>query len=139
MSVLLEEPPKNQPLNVNSFESEQPLQYVTVKINNVKAKVIVDTGSSIDLIDKETFNKIVKNNGEVHLPKTKKRIHPYASEPIKIYGYLKGIIESKKKITESKIFLLDKNKVCNIIGIALKQTQKIRIQHPRYRKYLMIY
>ena len=61
MSVLLEESPKNQPLSINSFESEQPIQYVTVKINNVKTKVIVDTGSSIDLIDKETFNKIVKN------------------------------------------------------------------------------
>ena len=36
MSVLLEESPKNQPLSVNSFESEQPIQYVTVKINNVK-------------------------------------------------------------------------------------------------------
>ena len=97
LSVLLEESPKNQPLSVNSFESEQPIQYVTVKINNVKTKAIVDTGSSIDLIDKETFNKIVKHNGEVHLHKTKKRIHPYASEPIKIYGYFKGIIESKKK------------------------------------------
>ena len=121
MSVLLEESPKNQPLSVNSFESEQPIQYVTVKINNVKTKVIVDTGSSIDLIDKETFNKIVKNNGEVHLHKTKKRIHPYASEPIKIYGYFKGIIESKKKITESKIFVVDKNKAGNIIGIASSQ------------------
>ena len=73
----------------------------------MKTKAIVDTGSSIDLIDKKTFDKIVKNNGELHLNKTKKRIHPYASEPIKIYGYFKGIIESKKKITESKIFVVD--------------------------------
>ena len=52
---------------------------------------------------------------------TNKRIQPYASESIKIHSNFIGVIETKKKITESKIFVVDKMKAGNIIGITTSQ------------------
>ena len=43
----------------------------TLKINNVSTKVRIDSGSSIDVIDKGTYSKINKDN-KIKLKKTKK-------------------------------------------------------------------
>ena len=102
---------------MNKIDQSNSIQQVKIKINNVNVKAVVDTGSSIDVIDKETFSKIFENNKNIEVKTTNKRIQPYGSEPIKIHGYLTGMIVTKKKITESKIFVVEKQVAGNIIGI----------------------
>ena len=119
-TLMFEESPiENE--DVKTISQPNSIQHVAVKINNVKTKAVVDTGSSIDVIDKETFNKICENNKTIDLKTTKKRIQPYASEPIKIHGYFMGIIETKRKMTESKIFVVEKQVAGNIIGVTTLQ------------------
>ena len=47
------------------------LQHTNVTIENNKTKVISDTGSTIDFINKETFNNIQKGNKSMKLTKSK--------------------------------------------------------------------
>ena len=47
------------------------LQHMNVKIENDKTKVILNTGSTIDFINKETFNNIQTGNKSMKLIKSK--------------------------------------------------------------------
>ena len=52
---------------------------VTVNINNVPVRMMVDTGASVNIIDENSFNR-VRKHCTVRLDKPKKRIFAYASE-----------------------------------------------------------
>ena len=108
---------EKQPIIHATEDTTRKLQYAIVKIENVKTKVMIDTGSSIDIITKETFLNIQKNNPNLKLKRTTKQLHPFASKPIRILGYFDGTIESRKALTSNKIFVIEETAAINILGI----------------------
>ena len=70
-------------------------------INNVSVKMMIDSGSTANIIDKETFGRI-KRKSEVMLKKTSTKIYPYGSTPLKLLGYFQPTIETTKRITTNK-------------------------------------
>ena len=73
--------------------------------------------SSVNLIDKNTFERIKNHNPNLLLKKSSTVIFPYASTPLKSIGCLKAEIETKNKITTNKIYVVNKNNAGNIMGI----------------------
>ena len=53
---------------------------IKLTLERVQTKILIDTGSSVNLIDKNTFHKIVKVNKSLILKKANTKIFPYASD-----------------------------------------------------------
>ena len=51
---------------------------MTSKINNVLVNTIIDSGSTINIIDRNSFERIKKNTKTIQLRKSRKKIFPYA-------------------------------------------------------------
>ena len=86
-----------------------------INLESVKVRMIIDTGSSVNLIDKNTFNKLKAVNEHLKLKKSKTKIFPYASEPIKILGYFQGTFENKNHITTQRVFVVNKENAGNLL------------------------
>ena len=88
-----------------------------VKVEDVEIEMIIDSGSSINIVDLDTFNRIKKRNKNLTLISTKTKIFPYASQPLKTAGYFNATIETDKRITTDKVFVIEHNSAGNLLGI----------------------
>ena len=75
------QPIKNE--NVNSIQ----LKHESLTINKISVKLLIDTGSSIDIIEKNIFDRVQSKGQKIRLFKKKKELYPYASDPIEMLGY----------------------------------------------------
>ena len=75
------QPIKNE--NVNSIQ----LKHESLTINKTSVKLLIDTGSSIDIIEKNIFDRVQSKGQKIRLFKKKKELYPYASDPIEMLGY----------------------------------------------------
>ena len=91
--------------NVNSIQ----LNRESIAINGMSVEFLIDTRSSIDIIDKNTFNRIQSKGRKVKLFKTKKKLYPYASDPIEMLGCFESLIENETRYTTTKVYVI-KNK-----------------------------
>ncbi|CAB4000606.1 PREDICTED: uncharacterized protein LOC107336737 [Paramuricea clavata] len=91
--------------SVNDTKTQNP--YTKLKINNRNVKFTVDTGSSINIIDQQTFEQ------------TKTNIKAYAfnsNVPVKMNGKFTTIVESRRKITVTTIYVTKANGGCLLSG-----------------------
>ncbi|KAK2146312.1 hypothetical protein LSH36_616g02079, partial [Paralvinella palmiformis] len=75
---------------------------VTVIINNLAVKVLVETGSSINLLDKETFKSLKKH------PMQSKELNlviPYAGRPMNIRGKFSAVIRGNNATVSSTVYV----------------------------------
>ena len=109
-------------------------------INNRNVKFTVDTGSSINVIDQETFNKL----GKIKLAKTNIKAYAFNStDPVKMTGKFTTTVESRRKITVATIYVTEANGGCllsantaeelGLISLHLNTVQTPQQQtHPQY-------
>eukprot|EP00795_Rhopilema_esculentum_P009947 gene9947-18560_t len=70
---------------------------VRVKINNTPVKMILDTGASIDILDKSTFHQ-VKAANNIHLFRSMTKLFAYGSEQqLPVLGKFHATIETKDR------------------------------------------
>ena len=80
--------------------------------------MIIDSGSSVNIVDRKTFQKIQqKSYKKFNIKTSKAKIYPYASELIKTLGYFKATMESSKRISVQRIYIVDKEDAGNLLGI----------------------
>ena len=104
-------------IEANQMNNKNPkLKNVVVKVENVDVSMIIDSGSSVNIIDTGTFRKIQKKN-KIVLKPSKTKIYPYASEPIKTLGYFQALFENKNLFVTQKLFVVDKSRAGNLIGL----------------------
>ena len=92
-------------------ESKLPkMPSVNVKVSNVKVKMIIDTGASINIIDEKTYAHISKST-PISLKRTRTWFHHgYGStEQLPVIGQFEAILETKKRITVSTIHVVKGN------------------------------
>ena len=65
--------------------------------------MLIDTGSSVNIIDKNSFEKVAGKNKNIRLQPSKTKIYPYVSEPLVTKGYFIC------KFTKRQITLQSKN------------------------------
>lgn len=88
-----------------------------LKINDVNTQVIIDSGSTVNLIDKNSFNQIQKNTKAIQLQKSRKKIFPYGiSKPLDIIGCFTATIESTERIVTAEIYVINQQSAGNLIG-----------------------
>lgn len=80
---------------------------MSLKLNNVDTSLLIDTGSTVNIIDEETHQKI----GKPTLQKIKEpNLYPYGtSNPLRILGQCELLIETKHKIQCHKFFVTKGN------------------------------
>ena len=106
----------NQPVENENLNSIQ-LKRESIRINGMFVKFLIDTGSSVDIIDKNTFDRIQSKSRKIKPFKTKKKLYPYASDPIEMLGYFESLIENETRYTTTKLDLIKNKDAGNILGI----------------------
>ena len=97
---------------VKSNKVKRPIAYVTIQEH--KFPIMIDTGSTINIIDKETFEKMKT----VQLKPTSVKAYPYNStEPVKMQGKFETVIETKKRLATAQFYVTDHNGGCLLSGI----------------------
>ena len=88
-------------------ETEQPT--TKVKIQGSKIKMTVDTGSTINVIDLDTFRKM----DSVCLQPTNVKAYPFNSKkPVRFAGKFETLVESKRKFTLATIYVTQEKGGC---------------------------
>ena len=104
---------------VNSLSKNPKTKSVFVKIEGVNVPMIIDSGSSVNIIDLETFRTVQKNVPKaLNVKVSKAKIFPYASKPINTRGYFITSIESERKFSIQKVYVVNKERAGNLLGIA---------------------
>ena len=80
---------------------------VTVTIDNSPVKILVDTGSSINLLDEETFRSLVKCPT---LTKEHNPVIPYAGRPMNIRGKFSAEISGNNATVSSTVYVTSEGK-----------------------------
>ena len=86
--------------------------HVRVKVLNHSFDMMVDTGASINVIDRGTYSKL-----QVNLQETNTKAFPYSSEtPVKFLGKFQALIETKRKFDVATFFVVDKENSGNLLS-----------------------
>ena len=112
-----EEQPCSFSINSHSTGKAKQMRHAIIKLENVDTKFLVDTGSSCDIIDKSTYDKVKARNPSLFLKETNKKLYPYASQPIKIIGYFNALIETPERFTNNKIFVVKNQTAGNLLSM----------------------
>ena len=80
-----------------------------LKINGKNVKFTVDTGSTINIIDENTFRQLQN----INLQKTHVRAYPFnSSKPVQMTGKFDTLIESRKRLTIATIYVTAQDGSC---------------------------
>ena len=87
---------------INKVQKGQPK--MTVKINNSKVDFLIDTGSSINILDENTFKKI---GSKPKLSHSNTRVFAYGSDQtLELIGKFQATIETDSKITTATMHVV---------------------------------
>ena len=88
-----------------------------VSLGKSTVKYLIDSGSSEHIIDAPTFIKVLKQNPEIQLRKSKKRLFAFGSStPLPVMGEFDTALESPTKITPGTIVVMKNATGCLLSG-----------------------
>ena len=97
--------------SINASSIQQP-ETIT-QIANIPVKVIIDTGSSVNLLNNSIFHKIKRHNLGVKLETCHYRVFPYgANEPIELLGQFTAEIKSDNVVKTDTFLVTKANSKC---------------------------
>ena len=123
---------------INSVSKHPKTKSVNLKVEGVNIDMIVDSGSSVNIIDKESFRKIQqKLKREIKVKSSKAKLCPYASKPIKTIGYFETIIKSTLRVSAQKVYIVnkEKEKEKEKASTFYKSNVKANMKKPKRDKY----
>ena len=89
-------------IDVNKFKCQD------ITIEGVNVSMVIDSGSTTNVIDNSIFKKINKQkNPKIQLKKTVSKLYPYASKPSEVIGYFNALLETEQYVCAEKIFVVD--------------------------------
>ncbi|CAB4005816.1 uncharacterized protein K02A2.6-like [Paramuricea clavata] len=92
-----------------AVNNKQKHPRTSVSINGQRVKMTIDIGSSINVIDKNTFAKL----RNIELKKTSVKAYPFNSDKhVKMEGKFRALAESKHKFTVAKIYVTSEDGGC---------------------------
>ncbi|XP_028416022.1 uncharacterized protein K02A2.6-like [Dendronephthya gigantea] len=79
-----------------------------VVINGVEIVMMIDSGASVNILDKAAYEQIVTQNDHIQLQKTSTRIYAYgAAEPLALLGKFQATIETLSSKTNGSFYVVD--------------------------------
>lgn len=101
-------------------ENNEKASFVTtVEIENQTVPVLVDTGASINIMNRKTFNKINQESvNKIFLEKTNVIIKPYGdnNNPLEVMGKFYTSIERNSQIVKTCFFVVNTEKINLLSG-----------------------
>jgi hypothetical protein len=89
------------------------LPHVMVKVSGKPVRFLVDTGASLDLIDKRTYHLL----GQPPLRKCRTQVFPYDSTTaLKTFGQMSCCLESKEHYKETQLVVVDTEQAGNLLS-----------------------
>ena len=114
-----------------NFNRNDSSKTTKLKVNNTNINFIIDSGNSINVIEKTSFRKLNLGN-KVELQRSKQKIYPYGTtEPLFMLGYFDTTLKNKNVIVRARIHVVDSNDARNLLGL---ETSKEL--HPRPQRNL---
>ena len=96
---------------------------MSVKINGTKVKMLIDSGSSVTIIDKNTFELLRQREPSIKLQKSKTKLYPYgSSEPLSLLGKFQTTLETRTRLAATDIYVLNKPICGNILSFEMCQS-----------------
>ena len=90
--------------------------YTHVKINDVTVHANIDSGASVNIIDKTTFGKVT-HQSNIKLMRNQIKLFAYATKtPLDIKGYFETAVESGNRITLAWLYVLNSKADCLLSG-----------------------
>ena len=87
--------------------------YTRVKVLGHSFNVMVDTGASLNVIQKETFAKLP----EIQLEQAKTRAFAYDNDkPVRIIGKFDAVLETRRRYTVATFYVVNNNTSGNLIS-----------------------
>ena len=127
---------ENQSDSVHNITSIKEFK-TEITVENVhRVKFLIDSGSSVNIITLETFNKINKTNkGRLKLQKTKSKVLTYGEKQpsLKILGTVDLTLETNKKISSARFDVIDAES-SNLLTGSIAIDLGLLIIHPTRNK-----
>ena len=107
----------NEVQNQPNTRKKQRWFNANLKIGKSTIPFQIDSGSSVNIIDETTFQRIKKNNPNIVLRKSRKQLFEFGSQtPLTLVGQFECVLESKKRITSAKIVVVKGTTRCLLSG-----------------------
>ena len=101
-----------------NFNRNDSSKTTKLKVNNTNINFTINSGSSINVIDKNVFGKLNPDN-KIKLQRSKQKIYPYGTtEPLIMLGYFDMTLENKNVVVPARIHVVDNNNAGNLLGLA---------------------
>ena len=101
----------------NIKEQDKQSFYAKLKLGKSTIKFQIDSGSSANIIDESTFAIIHKENPEIQLTKSRKRLFAFGSKtPLPLLGQFQCVLESKKRLAHATIVVVKNATGCLLSG-----------------------
>ena len=85
----------------------------TVKVAEVPVQIIIDTGSSVNILNSEHFKKIKQQNSRIKLQPTKTKVFAYgAQHPMHLLGQFTAEVQHNLTKTTSTFLVTKENNTC---------------------------
>lgn len=100
---------KNNPTSSSERESINVISRprLPVTIGGVKVLVMIDSGASVNILDKKDYKRIAKQNRRVQLQKTTTRIYAYgATTPLPLLGKLQATLETANETITGTFYVV---------------------------------
>ena len=89
-----------------------------ITINEVEVEVLIDTGSSVNVINKMTYGKL----HNAHLIKTSTKVYPYAStKELRVEGEFVAEVKYGDERVKADILVIEGDNICNILSNGVAQ------------------
>ena len=87
---------------VNKTEKSDPRPFATIKFCDEKVRMMIDTGSTCNLISKEVYTRL---KDKPRLLAVRNAVNGYGGNALQIEGKFKTLVESKHAYTEALIYV----------------------------------
>ena len=90
-------------------DAQSKLPRTTVKFGTTEIRMLIDSGASVNIIDKAGYQILSRKTPSIKLQPSKIKLNSYGSDtPIEILGQFQAAVESKNKITIATFFVANK-------------------------------
>ena len=128
----------------NLYKQKQP--QVTVSIANIQIRVLIDSGSTVNIINEGTF-KVIKRHSNTNLVKSTAKIYPYgANKPLQVLGQLTATIAHDSTSTTATFQVIKGSTKCLLshntsttLGLLKTYVNNMSTQHPHPDVQQIIY
>lgn len=123
---------QQQPVNSTkegSTDAQNKLPKTTVKFGTIEIRMLIDSGASVNIIDKTAYHILSRKIPSINLQPSKVKLTPYGCDtPIEVMGQFQTAVESKHKITNGTFYVVNKASGSLLSYETARELELIRVE-----------